>query len=206
MQFIYRNILTMSKHIAVIQGHPDPNPSHFGYALADAYIQGAEEAGFEVKRIKVASLDFPVLRTKDDFDRGKPIECIENVQQIITWADHLVIFYPLWLGTMPAYLQAFFEQVFRPGFAFEHPQEGSNIWKKHLTGKTAHIVVTMGMPAFVYRWFYSAHGLKSFKRNILAFCGIKTAKESLIGMVEDKDGKAREQWLIKLRAAGRKGE
>ena len=195
----------MSRHIVIIQGHPDPNKEHFSYALADAYIQGAEEAGFEIKRIVVASLDFPVLRTKVDFDLGKPVECIEDAQKIITWADHLVIFYPLWLGTLPAYFQAFFEQVFRPGFDFDRPDEHNKSWKKHLSGKTAHIVITMGMPAWIYRWYYRAHGLKSFKRNVLAFCGIETIKENLIGEIEDKDGKAREQWLIKMRTAGQKG-
>jgi len=146
-----------------------------------------------------------VLRSKDDFDNGKPIACIEEAQQAIAWADHIILFYPLWLGTLPAYLQAFFEQVFRPGFAFDRPQEGNKKWKKHLDGKTAHIVVTMGMPAFVYRWFYCAHGLKSLKRNVLAFCGIKTIRESLIGSVEDKDRTARENWLIVMHKAGFEG-
>lgn len=196
----------MSKHIAIIHGHPDPNPARFGYALTQAYCQAAEQAGYEIRRIDVAQLTFPMLRTKEDFDHGKPVACIEQAQQTITWADHLVIFFPLWLGTLPAYLQAFFEQVFRPGFAFDRPDANNKNWSRHLNGKTAHIVVTMGMPAWVYRWYYQAHGLTSFKRNVLAFCGIKTTKDSLIGMIEDKNGEAREQWLIKMRRAGRKGE
>lgn len=42
------------------------------------------------------------------------------------------------------------KQVFRPGFAIEKV-EGGKTWKKRLVGKSARIVVTMGMPAFIYR-------------------------------------------------------
>ena len=36
----------------------------------------------------------------------------------MTWADHVVILYPLWLGSMPALLKALLEQMLRPGFAY----------------------------------------------------------------------------------------
>lgn len=36
--------------------------------------------------------------------------------------------------------------------------------KPLLTGKTARIVVTMGMPVFFYRWYFSAHGLTCASR------------------------------------------
>lgn len=196
----------MGKHIAVIQGHPDPNGQHYDHALADAYIRGLEEAKIEYQRIDVALLEFPFLRNKADFEQGNTVADIENAQKIIEWADHIVIIYPLWLGSVPAYLQTFFEQVFRPGFAFEYAKNGNTGWKKHLVGKTAHIVVTMGMPAFVYRWYYWAHGLKSLKRNVLSFCGIKTIKESLIGSVEAKDSGDRENWLKKMHQAGLEGK
>ena len=111
----------------------------------------------------------------------------------------------LWLGSMPALLKAFLEQVFRPGFAFSKTEAGKT-WKKSLTGKSARIVVTMGMPAFVYRWYFGAHSLKRLERNILGFCGIGPIKESLIGMVEAKDGGKREKWLEKIQALGREGK
>ncbi len=133
--------------------------------------KGAEDGGHEVKRIDVAQLEFPILRTKDDFEKGVAPDAIKQAQATISWADHLVILYPLWLGSMPALLKAFLEQVLRPGFAFEYQKSGG-IAKKLLTGRSARIVVTMGMPAFVYRWVFFAHSLKSLRRNTLWFCGI----------------------------------
>jgi putative NADPH-quinone reductase len=194
----------MTKRIAIIQGHPDPRESRFGHALAAAYAHGARDAGHEVRIIEVSRLDFPVLRSKEDWDRGVPPDGILEAQRTIEWAAHLVIFYPLWLGTMPALLKAFLEQVFRPGFAIARLEDGAT-WKKLLTGKSARIVVTMGMPAFVYRWYFGAHSLKSLERNILRFCGIGPIRESLIGMVEATSNAKREEWLAKMRKLGRDG-
>lgn len=192
--------------IVIIQGHPDPRGRHFGHALAAAYARGAHASGREVSTIDVARIDFPLLRTQDNFEKGQPLPAIREAQRLIGEAEHIVVFYPLWLGGMPALLKGFFEQVFRPGFGFTasgRPTEGS--WKK-LKGKSARIVVTMGMPAAVYRWYFRAHSLKSLERNILGFCGIGPIAESLIGRVEADDPDRLERWLDRLEQLGRRGE
>lgn len=194
----------MANRIAIIQGHPDPRGGHFGHALADAYRQGAREAGHEVRLIEVANLDFPLLRTKEDWERAAPPQAIRQAQDDIGWADHLVIMYPLWLGTMPALLKAFLEQVFRPGFAVGGAGSGRG-FEKRLRGKAARIVITMGMPAPLYRWYFRAHSLKSLERNILGFCGIGPIKDSLVGMVESARPAARAKWLARMRDLGRAG-
>lgn len=194
----------MTRHVAIIQGHPDPSEKHFGHALMDAYAQGAAEAGHEIKHIKVAELDFPLLRTKEDWEIDTPLPVIRHCQEAIAWADHLVIVYPLWLGTMPAVFKAFLEQVLRPGFAIGKAGSGK-MGEKLLTGRSARIVVTMGMPTFFYRWYFHSHSLKNLERNILAFCGIGPIKTSLVGMIEGQDDSVREKWLEKMRTLGREG-
>jgi len=193
----------MRKNILIIQGHPDVSHDHLCHALAAAYEKGARESGYEVKTICIANIDFPLLRTNEDFYSTDPVPVIRQCQQDIRWANHLVIFYPLWMGSMPALLKAFFEQVFRPGFAME-PVDGGRKWVQLLKGKSAHIIVTMGMPALIYRWYYGAHGLKSLERNILKFTGIGPIKESLIGMVEESQAH-RVSWLEKMFNFGKKG-
>jgi putative NADPH-quinone reductase len=106
---------------------------------------------------------------------------------------------------MPALLKGFLEQTFRPGFAIGQATKGDRRGGL-LRGKSARIVVTMGMPALVYRWFYGAHGLKSLERNVLRFAGIAPIRESLIGMIEAGDGRRRARWLDKMRAFGRAGD
>jgi putative NADPH-quinone reductase len=193
------------KRITIIQGHPDDSTRHFGHALADEYAQGAQDGGHEVRRLEVAALSFPLLRTKEDFERGVPPASIKEAQEAIRWTQHLVILYPLWLGSMPALLKGFLEQVFRPGFAFEY-QPGGAMPKKLLTGKSARLVVTMGMPAFVYRCVFFAHSLKSLKRNILGFTGIAPVKSTVIGSIEGMSDKQRADWLDRMRALGERAE
>jgi putative NADPH-quinone reductase len=192
----------MPKRIVIVQGHPDPAGGHFGHALAEAYSAGAQEAGHEVRRIIVAALNLPLLRTKEDWERGTPPPAVLRCQDDIGWADHIVIVYPLWLGSMPAILKGFFEHVFRPGFAISFTKGG--MWKKLLQGRSARIVVTMGMPALIYRWYFGAHSLKSLERNILGFCGIKPIRESIVGLVEGSP-RRREKWLVRMRDYGRRG-
>ena len=185
--------------IALINGHPDPAGGHFAHALADAYQRGAAAGGHEVRAIAVAQLDVPRLRNAAEW-QGAPPAAIRAAQDSIAWAEHLVIVFPLWLGDMPAVLKAFFEQTLRPGFAIG---EGTprRLPKKLLAGRSARIVVTMGMPAFFYRLYYRAHSLKSLKRNMLEFVGFAPVRSTVIGMVEGKPA-ARQAWLEEMAALG----
>jgi len=62
------------------------------------------------------------------------------------------------------------------------------------------VVVTMGMPGFFYKWFYRAHSLRSFERNILRFCGIAPVRDTVVGMVES--AAARKRALAEMRRSG----
>lgn len=194
----------MSKNILIINGHPDPSPERFCHALAEAYSTGAKNAGHNVTRLDIASIDFPWLRTAHDFKEGPVPPSIKVAQDAIKTAHHIVIIYPLWLGTMPALLKAFLEQCIRPGFAFSKSAEK---WpSKLLKGRSARIVVTMGMPRFIYRWYYLAHSLRSLERNILKFSGISPVRETILGMIEAVDDDKRKSWLGEMRDLGARGE
>jgi putative NADPH-quinone reductase len=195
----------MPRRIALIDGHPDADRKRFVHALADAYESGAHEAGHEVRRINVAELDFPLLRTAADFQKGTPSGVIRDCQSTLAWAQHWVILYPLWLGSMPALLKGFFEQIGRPGFAFSEAQ-GRGLPRKLLTGRSARVVVTMGMPGLFYRWYYRAHSLKSLERNILAFVGINPVRASIIGMVEGVSAATRAKSLKQLSSHGARAD
>jgi putative NADPH-quinone reductase len=187
--------------IAIIDAHPDPARERFVHALADAYAEGAA-AAHEVRRLRLAELDFPLLRSMDEWMNGPVPESLRDAQQAIRWADHLVFLYPLWLGDMPALLKAFLEQVARPGFALEYASK--RFPRKLLKGKSARLVVTMGMPALFYRLVYRAHSLKSLERNILSFVGIRPIRHNVIGSVESSD-RYRRNWIEKMRRLGRAG-
>jgi putative NADPH-quinone reductase len=193
------------REIVLIQGHPDCERSHFGHALADAYVSGARDVSHIVHCIEVATLSFPFLRSREDLERGEPPPAIRDAQRLIAAADHIVMFYPVWNGAMPALLKAFLEQVFRPAFTFLHfnPDEPLGFraalrQPKRLTGKTARIVATMQMPAWVYRWWFHPRPDKTPFR----LAGVRPIHENLIGLVEAPDRAARERWIQTMRELG----
>jgi putative NADPH-quinone reductase len=192
----------MKPNILIIDGHPDPAAHRFIHALVDAYRQGAEEANHEVRIVRLADLTFPLLRSQNDYEQGEPVEAVRQCQHLMDWATHVVILYPLWLGSMPALLKALLEQVLRPGFAFSTLKLGR--WPvKFLAGKSARIVVTMGMPALIYRWYFRAHSLRSLQRNILKFVGFRRVRSTVIGSVASMSSADRKDWLDSMRVLGR---
>lgn len=197
--------MTMSKRIVLIQGHPDSAPQHLCDALAQAYAKGAINAGHQVRQITVAKLDFPLLRSQEDWEKGTLPAALQQAQDDIKWSEHLVLFFPLWLGDMPALVKGFLEQVARPGFAFNYDDKNP-FGKKGLSGRSARVVVTMGMPALVYRWFYRAHSVKSLELNILGFVGFKPVNETLVGMAGNMKPEAARKWLTKLNRLCAKAE
>ena len=194
----------MAHTITIVQGHPDAGGEHLCHALAAAYREGAEGAGHTVHELCVARMEFPLIRSREDFVDGARPPCIQQAQQAIQACRHLVLVYPLWQGTMPALLKAFIEQVFRYDFAFE--PRGDGRFEKKLTGRSARVVITMGMPALAYRWYFRAHSLKSLERNILRFAGFSPVRDSLFGMVEEAPTGRREKWFRRMRRLGERGE
>jgi putative NADPH-quinone reductase len=189
--------------ILLIDGHPDPDAGHFIHALADAYRDGAEKGGHDVRQVRVADLDFPILRSQREWKENPVPRDIAAAQQAITWAEHLVFLYPMWLGDVPALMKGFLEQVARPHFAFRYREQGFP--EKLLAGRSARIIVTMGMPAVAYSLVYRAHSLKSLERNILRFAGINPVHHTIIGRVEASEDN-RQRWLEDIRLLGFEGD
>lgn len=192
-----------SRRILLVNGHPDTGARHLLPVLIDAYAEGALAAGHEVRRVDIGALDFPLLRSASDWEHGDVPSGLKSAQDDIAWSQHMVLGFPLWMGDMPALLKGFLEQVARPGFAF-HRDEKNPFGKKALGGRSARIVVTMGMPALLYRWYFRAHSVKSLERNILGFVGIAPVHETLIGLVDQLGEKGVAQWSARLKKLGEK--
>lgn len=92
--------------------------------------------------------------------------------------------------------------MLRPKFGFLLTPNGC--WEKRLKGRSARVVITMGMPALAYRWFFGAHSLRSLERNILGFCGIAPIRSSLVGTVESENPKSRKRWLERMHSLGKR--
>ncbi len=192
----------MTARILILNGHPDPVRKGLCHALADAYGAGAVEGGHEMRRLDIATLDFGFVRSQAEFENGGAPADIEAAQASIKWASHVVVIFPLWLGDVPAVLKAFLEQTLRPGFAYAYRPSGFP--EMLLKGRSARVVVTMGMPALVYRWYFRAHGLKNLKRNILRFVGFSPVRDTMLGSVGTRSKEKISSWFDDMKALGRR--
>ena len=188
------------RKIVLLHGHPDPDRARLGYALADAYERGARSAGHDVHRVDIADLDIGFLRTKRQWEEELPAPEILALREKVAASDHLAIVFPLWLGTLPAYSKAFWEQLLRTG----SPQNGKTSAPSILRGKSARLIVTMGMPAFFFRWYFGGYGVRSFERSVLKGMGVASLRRTLLGSVERRDAAALQGWAAAMHELGRR--
>lgn len=186
------------RKVLIIDGHPDPAVDRLVHALANAYGTAAEEEGHAVRTATLAVLDLAPLRSRAEWEQGETPETIGRLQEDLLWADHVVLLFPLWLGDMPALMKALLEQMLRPGFAFV--EIGGRL-RPHLGHRSARIIVTMGMPALVYRLWFGAQAVKLIRHAICGLVGIRPVRATVIGSIE-RPGAA-DRALRRVAALGR---
>lgn len=187
------------KKILIINGHPDPKS--FNSALEEAYKKGAESKGGRIDEIRIRNLDFnPNLRY--GYRKRTELEPdLVEAQEKISQADHIVWFYPVWWGSVPALMKGFIDRVFLPGFAFKK-REDSVWWDRYLTGKTARLICTMDMPPWFYWLRYGCPSHKAMKQLTLQYVGVKKVTITSIGPMRLSKVTFREKWLRKVRKLG----
>lgn len=176
----------------IILGHPAQES--FCKSIAETYLATAKQMGQEVELLNLALLKFdPILH--EGYKRVQELEPdLEHAKHLISWADHLVWVYPNWWGAMPALMKGFIDRVFIPGYAFKYRQN-SSLWDKLLTGKSAHLYVTMDSPPWYYNWVTKMPGHNQMKRAILEFCGISPIKITNFGPLKGSSDSQRKKWL-----------
>jgi NAD(P)H dehydrogenase (quinone) len=142
-----------TKKIFLLLGHPDA--SGMCGKLADAYEAGAREAGHDVQRLNLGQMQFdPILhqgyRAIQDLEPD-----LKRFQELIGWADHFVIVYPVWWVGMPALLKGLFDRAWLPGSAFRYIKMKSGkrtiFWHRLYRGRTARTILTSGTSPWLVR-------------------------------------------------------
>ncbi|HVZ53276.1 MAG TPA: NAD(P)H-dependent oxidoreductase [Pseudolabrys sp.] len=192
--------------IAIVVGHPARDS--YCEALGRAYQRGAESGGHQATVLVLGAMNFePVLR--EGYRREQPLEPdLVAARDALRGSDHWVLVFPLWLGDMPAIMKGFFERILQPDLlairaaAANTSGAGALAAFKIFKGKSARVVMTMGMPGWFYRWYYGAHALKLIRRNILNLIGVKPVRSTIYGMIEAVSDETRASWLREVEALG----
>jgi putative NADPH-quinone reductase len=184
----------------LVQGHPDCHRPHLCHTLAEAYVEGAHAAGHEVEVVEPARMNYPLLTSPSEWWHGSAPPQLAAVQDAIQRANHIVFVYPLWMGDMPALLRGFLEHVTRPGVFMDDPQRPFAAGL--LGGRSARLVVSMGMPAVVYRWVHGGYGVRMMRRQILGRAGIRPVRTTLVGRAHALTENRVLTWCERMRRLG----
>lgn len=188
----------MSKKILVLLGHPDADT--FTGSVADHYQAGAEDGGHEVRRINLGDLQFDPILHKGYKEIQNLEPDLSEVQESITWADHVVIVYPNWWCTMPALLKGLFDRIWLPGFAFNFNKETQKV-EKHLQGKSARVIIIAGTHSPFATWWKYGDYTNEIQHGILGFAGFNTAV-SAFGPSNKVSESKKEKWFTSLEKLG----
>lgn len=187
------------RRILVIAAHP--RPDSFSDALAEAYVEGAEAAGAEVRVLLLRAMDFARDVTSVPIAAQPTEPDIARARDDVAWAQHLVFVYPTWWGTHPALMKAFLDRLLAPGWAFRDIDRPPG-FEGLLKGRSGHIITTMDTPAPVYRLLYRAPGHNALARATLGFCGIAPVRVRAFGPVKASTAVQRERWIAEARGEG----
>jgi NAD(P)H dehydrogenase (quinone) len=192
------------KHILVINGNPARERITLSSSLANAYAQGAKEAGHSVRQVNLAGLNFdPILH--EGYTKDQTLEPdLKCLRDDMIKADHWVLVFPIWLSLPPALVKGFLERTLTRGFAFDYDGQYP-VALPALRGKTIRMIVTCGAPTFVYRWFSGEPTSKAL-RTIFKLCGMKIKGIDVFGPVTDHSPKLQESYGRYIDSVFRRGK
>jgi len=178
------------KHL-VIYSHF--NTESFSKAVVDKLVESAIAKGHEIKIIDLYAEKFDPVMTASDL--SPELEASKEIlvyQEIIKWADHYTLVYPMWWGQMPAILKGFIDRVFTNGVAYKFGPDGPT---GLLSGRTARLIINTGTPDE----FYANDGMHRAQirvndGGVFGFCGIHT-KITFFGNVPLGSDELRQSYL-----------
>lgn len=188
----------MSKRILVLAANPNKNS--FTNFLAATYATAAKKNN-EVQLLEISDMIFD-LDLSTGYTEALTLEdSLKAFQLSLQWCEHLVIFTPLWWGSLPAKLKGLIDRTLLPGFAFQY-EKGKSIPKKLLLGRSAQIIMTMDTPPWYYFLLQGAPAIKQLKTATLEFVGFSTLKSKMIGPIITSTSESRSKWINNIEKLG----
>ena len=193
----------MAARIFLINAHPDEGS--LSDAISTAYIEGAREAGHDIRGIALRDLKFDLV-LRGGFHRTKPLEPdIAEQQSLIKWCEHFVIVSPNWWWSAPALLKGYIDRVFLPGFGMRYHAHFPYVHPL-LTGRSARVIYTQNSPALAGLLFRGDLFWRWISRTVLRHCGFRPVHRTALYSAKDASPEKRRVFLAKVRELGRRGE
>ena len=162
----------------VVVAHP--NPASFNKSgILETVKETLLAKNHEVIVRDLYALNFnPILSGADfeSFQKGEMPQDIKTEQDHISWANNIILVYPVWWIGRPAIMQGYFDRVMAFNFAFTVDEKGA---RGLLTLDKGLIINTTGTPEFVYDAWPDSKQLISrpATEGVLGYCGVKKVNQ-----------------------------
>jgi len=126
----------------IVYAHP--NSGSLNHFFKQTVLESLQESGEEIAVRDLNEINFnPILSLADMNGQrmGKVADDVKTEQDFITWADRIVLIYPIWWTGMPAIMKGYIDRVFSYGFAYRYDQ---GVQKGLLRGKKTIIINSHG--------------------------------------------------------------
>lgn len=181
----------------IIYAHP--NPISFNAALAEVVQEEMEKLGSQVKVKDLYGMDFNPCLGEEDFKafrRGDIPADIQEEQDDISWADHLVFIAPIWWINFPAILKGYFDRVFSAGFAYKVTSQG---FVGLLNRKKVLVITTSGADRAQAEKYGMLDVLKATIAGIFTTCGFSSCEHINLYAVPSVYDQEREEMLVEVK-------
>ncbi|NVN94810.1 MAG: NAD(P)H-dependent oxidoreductase [Bacteroidetes bacterium] len=166
----------------IIYAHP--NPASFSSALKSKIEQTLIAKGDNVKVRDLYEMNFNSVLSANDLAgvyAGNTPDDIVAEQELISWANTIVMVYPIWWAGLPAIAKGYIDRVFTYGFAYKVGEQGI---EGLLKGRNVILVTPHGTP----KQYYEPSGMwnsmaQTQDKGIFEFCGIEVIKHFFLPMM-----------------------
>jgi NAD(P)H dehydrogenase (quinone) len=186
--------------ISIILAHP--HPGSFNHAIADEAAAMLRKSGHAVTVHDLYRERFDPVLPHDEIPRDAPLDpVIARYCREIATADGIVFVHPDWWGMPPAILKGWIDRVFRPGIAyrFAETDTGEGIPEGLLVAGAVLVFNTANTPAVREQEVFGDPLERIWKDCIVSFCGVRTFRRRMFGVVVTSTEQQRKEWLSEVR-------
>lgn len=194
-------------NVLIVYAHPEPKS--FDAQMLEHAVELLQDLGYAVQVSDLYAKEFRAVASRGDFvdpadeqffdlrneqahaaRNGTFTPDILNEQQLILWADILILQFPLWWYSVPAIMKGWLDRVLAYGFAYGQGRS--------MIGRRAIIVTTTGGAAQVYTAEMRdalTHLLEPIHRHTLHFCGFEVLPPFAVYGAASATPQQREEYL-----------
>lgn len=168
--------------------------------LLSAYVDGARQENHQVRKLAIADQLFNFNRQFPSSQSAKLESDLEAAWRQMLWANHIVLFCPVFATHIPSKVNGIFERLFNQN------EPSIHTWRSQaLHGRSARIVSVLDERLFQEWMLDKTTSFMAIKKEVFKRMHINPVHTATIGHLHTLDNEYSQKWTKKLYTFGQKG-